>query len=107
MTPPRTPNVDWSKLSDAERIGHLELEGYVVIPDLMSPELIDQVRAELALLPTKGTDYSEAQRGHSDVQWSNSPACISLIALPPMLQFLEKLFGDELICTSCVFANSK
>jgi ectoine hydroxylase-related dioxygenase (phytanoyl-CoA dioxygenase family) len=40
-------------------------------------------------------------------QWTDSPNCIELIALPAMIQFLETLFGDEVICTSCVFALSR
>src|SRR6185369_4369154 len=52
-------------------------------------------------------DYSDNQRGHTDVQWSDSPNAVDLIAQPTMIEFLEKLFGDELVCTSCVFALSK
>ena len=98
---------DWSQLTTAQRIKHLEIEGYVVLPDLISPDNVVKIRDELDNLPTIGTDYSENQRGHRDVQWSNSPACIDLIALPAMLEFLTELFGDELICTSCHFALSR
>lgn len=107
LPPNRVDTTDWSSLTDAQRIKHLEIEGYVVIPELLTPEEVRAIKQELAALPTKATDYSENQRGHSDVQWSNSPACIELIALPAMVQFLEKLFGDELICTSCVYALSR
>ena len=99
--------MDWSTLSAAGRIKHLELEGYVVLPDLLGPDEIAGVKAELALLPTKGTDYSENQRSASDVQWTDSPRAIDLIALPATVAFLETLFGDELVCTSCVYALSK
>lgn len=98
---------DWSSLSPAQRIRHLELEGFVVLPSLLDREQIAKIKAELARLPTKGTDYSEAQRSCSDVHFTDSPACVELIALPAMIEFLEKLFGDELICTSCVYAVSK
>lgn len=98
---------DWTRLSTAQRIKHLEIEGYVVFPEIISPSQLDRLRAEVDRLPTKGTDYSENQRGFSDVQWTDSPACIDLIALPPMVEFLTTLFGDELICTSCVFALSR
>ena len=101
---PNLVQTDWSKLSTPQRIKHLEIEGYVVLPDLIPFDEVQRIRAELDRLPTVGTDYSEHQRGYSDVQWSDSPSCINLIALPAMIEFLTTLFGDELICTSCVFA---
>lgn len=103
----RQDTTDWSKLDHAQRVRHLELEGYVVLPNLLSADQIQKLRAEVDRLPTKGTDYSEAQRGCSDVHWTDSPTVIDTIGLPTTLQFLEKLFGDELVCTSCVFALSK
>jgi hypothetical protein len=106
-TQPRTADVRWDRLTTAQRIKHLEIEGYVVMPDVLPPEKVASMKAELMRLATTPTDYSDNQRGHSDVQWSDSPACIDAIAWPPMLQFLETLFGDEIICTSCVYALSR
>jgi ectoine hydroxylase-related dioxygenase (phytanoyl-CoA dioxygenase family) len=102
-----TPNVDWKSLSTPQRIKHLEIEGYVVMPDLISPDKVKLIGEELDRLETVGTDYSENQRGHHNVQWSDSPNCIDLIALPAMMEFLTTLFGDELVCTSCVYALSR
>ena len=98
---------DWSKLSRGQQIKHLELEGYVVLPDLLTADQVVKVQSELDRLPTIGSDYSENQRGCSDVQWTDSPHAIDLIALPAMVEFLTALFGDELICTSCTFALSR
>lgn len=98
---------DFASLTTAQKIKHLEIEGYVVLPNMIPADRIAQIREELDRLPTVGTDYSEHQRGHNNVQWSDSPACIDLIANPPMIEFLSTLFGDELICTSCVFALSR
>jgi ectoine hydroxylase-related dioxygenase (phytanoyl-CoA dioxygenase family) len=98
---------DWSKLSTAQRIKHLEIEGYVLIPDLLSAQQVANIKEELYRLPTKGTDYSENQRSCVDVHFTDSPNCVELIANPSMIQFLETLFGDELICTSCVYAQSR
>lgn len=106
-TEARRVDTDWASLTTAQRIKHLELEGYVVLPDLIPRDEIPRIREELDRLPTLATDYSEQQRGHADVQWSDSPHCIQLIALPAMLDFLTTLFGDELICTSCHFALSR
>ena len=98
---------DWSRLSTAQRIKHLEIEGYVVLPDLIPAAELEKIRQEVNRLPTKGTDYSENQRSCSDVHWTDSPACTNLIVLPEMIDFLTTLFGDELICTSCAFALSR
>ncbi len=102
-----TVSVDWSRLTLDERIRHIEIEGYVVIPDLIPTETLSQIRDELDRLPTCPTDYSEHQRGCADVQWTDSRACIELIALPDMVAFLTTLLGDELICTSCCYALSQ
>lgn len=103
----RLDKTDWAAMNDAQRIKHLEVEGYVVLPEILSKDQVKAIKMELAALPTIGTDYSENQRSCKDVQWTNSPACIDLIAQPAMIRFLEKLFGDELLCTSCVYALSR
>jgi len=98
---------DWSALSTAQQIKHLEIEGFVMMPNMIPAALIPKIKEELDRLPTKGSDYSENQRGCHDVQFTASPHCVDLIASPPMVAFLTKLFGDELIVTSCVFAVSR
>lgn len=103
----RVDTTDWSRLSFAEQLRSLEVEGYVVLPDLLSPERLTAIRAEVDRLPTRGTDYSEAQRSCSDVHLTESPAAIETIALPATIAFLEKVFGDELICTSVIYALSR
>ncbi|MBI84000.1 MAG: hypothetical protein CMJ81_12440 [Planctomycetaceae bacterium] len=100
-------SVDWGALSGVERIRHLELEGYVVIPDLISTDQLAAIGQELAQLPTKSVDYSPHQGGANDVHWTDSPESIRMIALPPMVEFLQQLFGDELICTSVCYACSQ
>lgn len=32
---------DWRALSVPERVRHLEVEGYVVLPDALTPEMLD------------------------------------------------------------------
>jgi hypothetical protein len=103
----RLDTTDYARLTPAQRLRHLELEGYVVRPDMLSPERVAAIRQEVDRLPTTATDYSEAQRSCKDVQWTDSPAAIDAIALPAMIDFLENLFGDEIICTSCVYALSR
>jgi ectoine hydroxylase-related dioxygenase (phytanoyl-CoA dioxygenase family) len=100
-------NIDWSSLSNEKRVRSIELDGYVVIPDLLSADQLLSIRSELMRLPTTGTDYSEHQRSCANVQWTDSPTTIDVIALPAMVEFLEILFGDGLICTSCAYAVSQ
>ncbi|MCH2213105.1 MAG: phytanoyl-CoA dioxygenase family protein [Fuerstiella sp.] len=102
-----TASTEWGNLAISDQIRHLELEGYLVIPDLIPPNQMSEIRDELDRLPTISVDYSENQRGCNDVQWTDSPACIDLIALPAMVKFLTTLLGDELICTSCGYSLSQ
>ena len=39
-----TPDIDWGKLTMGERIKHLEVEGYIVMPDVLSPEHIKKLK---------------------------------------------------------------
>ena len=103
----RKAETDWGSLSRAQQIRSIELDGYVVIPGVLSEELLPAIRAELAKLPTTPVDYSEHQRGCPNVQWTDSPQSISVIALPTMIEFLTDLLGDGLICTSCGYAVSE
>ncbi len=103
----RRADTDWASLATGQRIRSIELDGYVVIPDLLSDSQLDAIRKELSRLPTTAVDYSEHQRGCANVHWTDSPTAIQVIALPAMIEFLETLFGDELICTSCAYALSQ
>ncbi len=98
---------DWAGLSTLERIRLIELEGYIVIPNLLPVNLVEKIKNELSRLPTTATDYSTHQRGYSEIQWTESPHSIGVIALSAMTDFLSTLLGDELICTSCAFSLSQ
>ena len=71
---------DWRALSLPEQIRHLEVEGYVVLPDALTPEQLEQLRAETARLPTQhSTAVTMTGRGTPlvnpsgmDVLWVNS-----------------------------------
>ena len=81
----RHADTDWASLSVEQRIRSIELDGYVVIPDLFPAGQLDAIRGELSRLPTTSVDYSEYQRGCPNVQWSDSPTAIRVIALPAMI----------------------
>ncbi len=99
----RRDGTDWRALTREARIRSIELEGFVVISDLIESEKLDTIKDELGRLETKAVDYSPHQRTFSNVQWTNSPAAIETIAHPTMIGFLSDLFGDALICTSCSY----
>ena len=103
----KTVNTDWAALANPARIRHIELEGFVVIPDVLSSSQVVAIRDELGGLPTTPVDYSPHQRGAKDVQWTDSPQAIDVIALPAMIDFLSALFGDDLICTCVGYACSE
>ena len=69
----------WSSLSMGDRIRHLEVEGYVVIPDILPLDLVGQLRDELSRVSTVGTDYTDKKQTANDIQWSGG-ALIELIA---------------------------
>ena len=91
---------DWSALTSAERIRHLELEGFVVLPDVLSGQRLEDLRREVDALPLTGSDYSPRRQGCAKILSTDSPRVIGLVAHPPVTQFLTTLFGDKLICTS-------
>ena len=99
-------DTDWTSLTLGERIRHLEVEGYVVLPNLLSPEHIGRIKKETAELETFGVDYSVHQRACQDVQFRGG-AITELIAHPPTLQFLRTLFGDQVIMMTYDYARSE
>ena len=99
----RRPDADWSALRTGERVRYLELEGYLVLPDLLSPDRIRAIRAELDALPLAAADYTPHKKGSGDLLGLDLPVTLDTIALPATVGFLERLFGDELLCTSTGF----
>ncbi|MCE2450879.1 MAG: hypothetical protein J4F35_21775, partial [Candidatus Latescibacteria bacterium] len=90
---------DWSALTLGERIRHVELEGYLVIPDLLSPEHIARLKAQAETWETTPRDYSPHQRGKSQIQFEGG-AVTDLIAHAPTVDFLRQVFGDEIVFLS-------
>ena len=97
---------DWSLLSLGERIRQIELEGYLVLPNLLSAPEVVRLQAEVAELETTPVDYSEHQRGCSSIQFRGG-ATTRLIAHPPTLAFLRELFGQDLIFMTYGYARSE
>ena len=106
-TPPgNIANQDWSALTLGERIQHLDIEGYVVVPDLLSAEEIAHLKNLVEPMETIAADYSDKQRGRRNIHWDH-PDLAGLIAHPPTVRFLEQVIGADIIFHGAVYALSK
>src|SRR5215469_8457356 len=82
-----------------QQIRHFEVEGYVILPDVLPPALIGQIKSELRDLPMRGSFYSpDPVFGAKPPNW-HSRSCAALIGHPPTLDFLQALMGDEIVFT--------
>ena len=90
---PRIDDHDWSQLTLGQRIRQLEVEGYLIIPDLLSDDHIAHLKEQTAQFETTHVDYSVHQRGVQNIQFTGG-AITELIAFPPMIEFLKNLCGD-------------
>ncbi len=106
MDPLRIDDRDWSRLTPGERIRQVEVEGYLVIPGLLSDEHLARLRAQAEGFETVGRDYSERQRGRPNIQFEGG-AVTDLIAHPPTIAFLRELFGEEIVFLSYVYDRSE
>ena len=93
---------DFESMSLGEKIRHLEVEGYTVLPKAVDASKIEQIKKEMKDAPMQTKDYSDCQTFHLEPQWY-SPAVASLIANPPVVEFLEELCGPEIIFTRGFF----
>jgi ectoine hydroxylase-related dioxygenase (phytanoyl-CoA dioxygenase family) len=105
-TRPRLDTRDWAALPLGERLRHLEVEGYLVLPNLLTPDYVARLKVETRALPTFGVDYSEHQRTCSNPQF-HGPAMAELAGHPPLLAFLREVFGEEIVLMSYAYARSE
>ena len=102
----RIDATDYRSLSLGEQIRRIEVEGYVVLPDLLSPQQVAELKSETAKLPTTPVDYSEHQRGCPNIQFRGG-AITRLIAHPPTLAFLRDVFGPDVVMMTYAYARSE
>lgn len=90
---------DFTSLTRPQQIRHLEVEGYVVLPDMLDAEHIARLKSELVDFPMTHKSYSEYQKvGTSQPQWFSGEVA-QLIGHPPMIKFLSEMFGPDIIFT--------
>lgn len=106
MSSPTIDNRDWSLLTPPEQLQQLEVEGYLVLPDLLDAEQIRALKEETAQLQTKAVDYSPFQRVTANIEFSGSEIT-RLIGHSPTIAFLQSLFGDEIVMMTYAYARSE
>ena len=96
---------DFAAMSLGQRIRHLEVEGYVHLPAMLSPDQIARLKADLADIPMQTKDYSDCQTYALEAQWQ-SRAMVELIGHPPMVEFLQALMGPDIVFTRGLFTRT-
>ena len=97
---------DFSDISRPEQIRRLEVEGFVVFPEILSPEMTARIKRELADVEMSHTSYSVHQtRSVIQPQWQ-SRAVAELIGYPPMIDFLTDLLGPDIVFTRGFFQRT-
>ena len=99
-------DTDWTTLSPGDQIRHLEIEGYVILPGLLEPDHVARLNAQLRDIETQGADYTDLKQVHNDIQWAGGDIT-ELIAHPPTIDFLTRLFGSQPIMMTYDYSRSE
>lgn len=90
---------DFAAMSRPEQIRHFEVEGYLVLPSILTPDVIGRLKKELAHAEMSHTSYSTQQtRSVEQPQWLSRTAA-ELIGYPPVIDFLTDLMGPDIVFT--------
>ena len=97
---------DFATMSRAEQIRHLEVEGYLVLPRLLSADTVDSIKQEMSDAEMWHPDYSELQqRAVTQPQWASRTAA-QCIGHPSLTCFLHDLMGPEIVFTRGFYQRS-
>lgn len=92
-------STDFGSMSRPVQIRHFEVEGYVILPSILTPEIIAQIKREMTDAPMQAKSYSQYQTtAITQPQWT-SRAVGELIGYPPMIDFLTDLLGPDIVFT--------
>lgn len=96
---------DFAAMSRPEQIRHFEVEGYLVLPSILTPDVIGRLKKELAHAEMSHTSYSTQQtRSVEQPQWLSRTAA-ELIGYPPVIDFLTDLMGPDIVFTRGFFRD--
>ena len=99
-------NKNFKSFSRSEQIRHLEVEGYLVIPNALNEQQINDVKIGMSDAEMLHTDYSTKQtRSVKQPQW-HSRAVAELIGHPVIIDFLNDLMGPEIVFTRGFYQKS-
>ena len=99
-------NKDFKSFSRSEQIRHLEVEGYLVVPNALNEQQINDVKVGMSDAEMLHTDYSTQQtRSVKQPQW-HSRAVAELIGNSVVIDFLNDLMGSEIVFTRGFYQKS-
>lgn len=98
---------DFAAMSRAQQIRQFEVEGYVVFPSILTPDIVARIKSELVEAEMSHTSYSVNQtRSVTQPQWLSRKVA-ELIGYPPMIDFLTDLMGPDIVFTRGFFQRTR
>ena len=73
---------------------------------MLTPDQVAHYTPSWSRSPTESPDYTDKKKAHNDIQWTGG-AITELIANPPMIAWLERLFGDLPVLMTYDYARSE
>ena len=102
----KVDGTDFGTMTLGERMRHLEVEGYVILPRVLDAQQVARLKSELADAEMANKSYSTQQTfSVTQPQWI-SRAVAELIAHPPTVEFLTALVGPDLVFTRGFFQRT-
>jgi ectoine hydroxylase-related dioxygenase (phytanoyl-CoA dioxygenase family) len=99
-------DTNWSQFTIGQQIQHLELEGYLVLPDLLDAAFVERLKRETSQLTTTAVDYSVHQRVCPHLEFHGGEIT-RLVAHSPLIDFLREVFGQEIVCMTYAYSRSE
>ena len=101
----RIDDTDWDALGFGQRLERLEVDGYAVVPGLLGDALVEELRDAVAEIDVRATDYTDRKVYCNDIQWQGG-VITELIAHPPTIALLRRIFGGEPVMMTYDYARS-
>ena len=96
---------DFNNMTWEEQRIYIELEGYVVLPKILDDKQCNTIKCNASKIELDPKPYSQYQRNMYEPQWESNEI-LKLVAHPPTIDFLTKLFGDEIVFMGGYYQDS-